>query len=109
MGHSGDAFSGVTYEKGIKNGNAWLMNNRWYTYRNLWPMDEHQAHDERAGVSSSDSDAMKIAKRKRHNSKYKFAKIQERWLKRHPWLSTFKEGEDKSTGRGVFVLTKQER
>ena len=35
-------FSEEIYRKGEKRGNAWLVNKRWYTYRNLWPVfDEH--------------------------------------------------------------------
>lgn len=84
LGHGGDAFSDVTYEKGRKEGNAWLVNNRWYTYRNLWPVDEKQSHDKRAKVKKDDSESMKIAKRRIYRSKYKFKKAQQRWLKNHP-------------------------
>lgn len=84
LAHGGDAFSGVTYAKGEKNGNAWLVNGRWMTYSNLWPVDDHQADDDRAGVDPGDSDAMKFAKRHRYRSKYKYAESQKRWLKRHP-------------------------
>lgn len=80
LNHGSHAFSDVTYEKGMKRGNAWLVNGRWYTYRNLWPFNEHSSIDERAGVDAGDSEAMKVAKRRRYHSKYKFAKAQKRWL-----------------------------
>ena len=31
-------FSDTIYEKGEKRGNAWFVNGKWYTYRNLWPV-----------------------------------------------------------------------
>ena len=31
-------FSDEIFEKGEKRGNAWHVNGKWYTYRNLWPV-----------------------------------------------------------------------
>lgn len=104
IGHGGDAFSGVTYVKGAKNGNAWLVNGTWYTYRNLWPVEDHHVHDEHAGVEPDDSDAMKIAKRSRYYSKYKFGDAQKRWEKRHPeyaYEKPTKKTRPKTSGIGV--------
>lgn len=101
MGHGGDAFSGVSYPKGAKKGNAWLVNNRWYTYRNLWPVEDHHVHDVHAGVRPDDSETMKIAKRARYYSKYKFPEAHERWLARHPeyeWRFTVGDKRPKSSG-----------
>ena len=42
-------FSNKSYKKGIKRGNAWFVNGRWYSYRNLFPVkeDEEEATEKR--------------------------------------------------------------
>lgn len=95
LGHGADGFSDATYEKGLKRGNAWLVNNRWYTYRNLLPVDdEDESHDAYCGLNPNDSDSMKIAKRRIYRSKYKFRDAQRAWLQRHP--KTERESQVKS-------------
>ena len=38
-------FSAESYPKGIKRGNSWFVNGRWYTYRNLLPVTRNNLND----------------------------------------------------------------
>ena len=38
-------FSAESYPKGIKRGNSWFVNGRWYTYRNLLPVTRNDLND----------------------------------------------------------------
>ena len=65
-------FSEDAYKKGVKRGNAWFVNGDWYSYRNLWPYNEHEAHDEAAGITDDMSAREKTNRRDIERNKYNF-------------------------------------
>ena len=83
-------FSEKVYKKGIKRGNAWFVNGSWYTYRNLWPYEEHEAHDEAAGITDNMSAREKTHLRDMHRSKYKFREAEREFMKDTAWVDKHK-------------------
>lgn len=72
-------FSDEIYEKGQKRGNAWFVNGRWYSYRNLWP------------VFNGDYNDAEVRSRREKRSKYRLDKEIKRFLDEY---SSDEEGED---------------
>lgn len=86
-------FKEKIYKKGMKRGNSWFVNGTWYSYRNLWPVDEHQAHDEAAGIKPGMDDSEKTARRDMHRDKYKFRKVEQEFMDETEWAEEGGEGE----------------
>ena len=63
-----DYFSDEIYRKGEKRGNAWFVNGRWYSYRNLWP------------VFDGDYNEPEVRSRREKRSKYRLDKEIKRFL-----------------------------
>lgn len=87
-------FSNESYKKGIKRGNSWWVNGRWYTYRNLLPVGK-ELNEEKA------------FEKRLKKSKYKFDKhmaIDRIGAPRVPTLNDFKS---RSRLKEVAMLEKE--
>ena len=81
-------FSDEIYEKGEKRGNAWFVNGRWYTYRNLWP------------VFDGDYNEPEVRSRREKRNKYHLDREIKRFLDEY---DTDEEGEDDNDIADTFM------
>lgn len=79
-------FSEKIHDKGIKRGNSWFVNGTWYTYRNIWPVSDHQSHDKEAGVTDNMSSREKTARRDMHRDKYDFDDAIDEFMHETDWV-----------------------